>query len=105
VRQAGRGALSSWAWAGLGRPGAAAQLEKVEVARLGAGSLARVQCRVAGRAVSRERSKGKERNGREREMPVGEAQGAAAGAAGARWRGGLGLGKPGKCWALVGRIR
>ena len=29
--------LGSWAWAGLGRPGAAAQLEKVEVARLGAG--------------------------------------------------------------------
>jgi hypothetical protein len=50
VRQAGRGALGSLAWAGLGRPGAAAQLEKVEVARLGAGSLARVQCRVAGRA-------------------------------------------------------
>jgi hypothetical protein len=55
--------------------------------------------------VSRERSKGKERNGSEREMPVGEAQGAAAGAPGARWRDGLGLGKPRKCWALVGRIR
>jgi hypothetical protein len=75
-------AAGSWVLAGPS-PGAAGQ------------GHARVAARLAGR----------EARGREREMPVGEAQGAAAGAPGARWRGGLGLGKPGKCWALVGRIR